>query len=90
MSYCFQVRLHRFALSRNLRLHGRSVDSAEWPMAFPPATVNAFYMYSRNQVNTFNVPKKVQILFKYLKGRFALKYLPYERYKVLGGGVTLE
>ena len=52
MCYCFQVRLHRFALSRNLRLHGRSVDSAEWPMAFPPATVNAFYMYSRNQVST--------------------------------------
>ncbi len=45
-----QVRLHRFALADNLRRLGAVVDKGEWPMSFPPATVNAFYMYSRNQM----------------------------------------
>lgn len=45
-----QVRFHRFALLKNLRLLGRSVDRSSWPLNFPPSTVNAFYMYSRNQI----------------------------------------
>ena len=45
-----QVRFHRFALSKNVLLLGRRVDKAEWPLTFPPSTVNAFYVYSRNQV----------------------------------------
>ncbi len=46
-----QVRFHAFALRKNLRLlDGRPVDKSAWPVNFPPSTVNAFYMYSRNQI----------------------------------------
>jgi len=37
-------------LRKNLALLGRRVDKSEWPFTFPPSTVNAFYMYSRNQI----------------------------------------
>ena len=50
-----QVRFHKFAIKTNLRqLDGRPVDKTSWPVNFPPSTVNAFYMYSRNQVRMEN------------------------------------
>ena len=45
-----QVRFHEFAVMKNLLLLGTKVEKANWPINFPPSTVNAFYMYSRNQV----------------------------------------
>ncbi len=33
-----------------MALLGTRVDKSEWPISFPPSTVNAFYMYSRNQI----------------------------------------
>ena len=30
------------------------MDKTSWPVNFPPSTVNAFYMYSRNQVRMEN------------------------------------
>ena len=39
-----QVRFHRFAMMKNLRLLGQEVDKHSWPLNFPPSTVNAFYM----------------------------------------------
>ena len=50
VSNSFKVGFHRFALYKNLRLLHRDVDKMSWPLSFPPSTVNAFYMYARNQV----------------------------------------
>ena len=46
----FQIRFYRFTLRRNLNLLNRDVERHSWPLTFPPSTVNAFYLYSRNLV----------------------------------------
>ena len=50
---CFQIRFYRFALRRNLNLLNREVERHSWPLTFPPSTVNAFYLYSRNLVISY-------------------------------------
>lgn len=45
-----QVEFHEFMLRKNLRLFDTKVDKKSWPLTFPPSTVNAFYLYTRNQI----------------------------------------
>lgn len=45
-----QLRFNFFMVRNNLALFQSAVDKDSWPMTFPPSTVNAFYMYSRNQI----------------------------------------
>lgn len=45
-----QVRFHGFAVRKSLRMLAKDVDKRTWPLTFPPSTVNAFYLYPRNQI----------------------------------------
>eukprot|EP00095_Tigriopus_kingsejongensis_P004587 maker-scaffold715_size107919-snap-gene-0.18 protein:Tk04587 transcript:maker-scaffold715_size107919-snap-gene-0.18-mRNA-1 annotation:"GM23001" len=45
-----QIRCHVFAVRKNLEMFGTPVDKSAWPLSFLPSTVNAFYLYSRNQI----------------------------------------
>ena len=45
-----QVRFHGFAVRKSLGMLAKDVDKRSWPLTFPPSTVNAFYLYPRNQI----------------------------------------